>query len=363
MIRIYGQLLGPMMQPVANTKISLRTITTTTSIIHGGHNETITDSQGNYDFQVTPGKYAVFINWLQKAERIKNILIYADSAPGSLQSFMLSPTPDQLTPVMLLETKAAYEEATAAMLRARQWAENPVDVPVLDFKQGAGPEFSAYHWAHKAKEMLDTDTNINWMGPWYADVAYLFRDAVQYLGSAFYCQADNAGQIPDVGLETAYWSLMAKKGDKGDKGDTGTGTPGPEGPPGPQGSPGNPGAEGPPGPAGPPPDMTNYYTKQEVDSIVAGIGGGIPEPGALGSTGMFALRATDPYNDIYVGTIVVGSRLSYCGLMDNDGNLLFTDPASLTPIDPPAGSWKSLFSFSYDGAGTANVAGLFIRVA
>ena len=152
MIRIYGQLLGPMMQPVANTKISLRTITTTASIIHGGHNETTTDSQGNYDFQVTPGKYAVFINWLQKAERIKNIVVWADSEAGSLQSFMLSPTPDQLTPVMLLETKAAYEDATAAILRARQWAENPVDVPVLDFKQGAGPEYSSYHWAYKAYE-------------------------------------------------------------------------------------------------------------------------------------------------------------------------------------------------------------------
>lgn len=360
MIRIYGQLLGPMMQPVANTRISLRTITTTASIIHGGHNDTTTDSQGNYDFQVTPGKYAVFINWLQKPERIKNIAVWADSAPGSLQTFMLSPTPDQLTPVMLLETKAAYEEATAAMLRARQWAENPVDVPVLDFKQGAGPEFSAYHWAHKVKEMLDTDTNINWMGPWYADVTYLFRDAVQYLGSAFYCQADNAGQIPDVGLETAYWSLMAKKGDKGDKGDTGTGTPGPVGP---SGAPGAAGPQGPAGPAGPPPDMSNYYTKAEVDQIVAGIGGGggVPEPGAVGSTGMFTLRMTDPNSVLYVGTVVAGSWLSYSGLKDMGNTLFFTSPASVTPPGPPAGSWKSIFA--YDGADTANAGGLFIRVA
>ena len=60
MIRIYGQLLG--------------------YDAAGGHNKTTTDLQGNYDFQVTLGKYTVFINWLHKPECIKNILACSDDA-------------------------------------------------------------------------------------------------------------------------------------------------------------------------------------------------------------------------------------------------------------------------------------------
>jgi len=91
-----------------------------------------------------PGKYAVFFERGGLKERVNNICVYSDSTPGSQQSFMLAPAADMLTPLMVLEVKTALEEATAAMLRAREWAENPVDVPVLDFEQGAGPEYYAY---------------------------------------------------------------------------------------------------------------------------------------------------------------------------------------------------------------------------
>lgn len=163
-IRIYGQLLGPMGQPLQYMTIRLKTITTTQQIVQDTWSETTTDVNGHYDFSVNPGKYAVSFERQNAKERVRNIQVYSDSAPGNLQSFMLAPTPDQLTPIMVLETKAVLQETTEAMMRSRQWAENPVDVPVLDFGMGAGPEYSAYHWAHKAQEMLDTDTNINWRG-------------------------------------------------------------------------------------------------------------------------------------------------------------------------------------------------------
>ncbi|MFX2611940.1 prophage tail fiber N-terminal domain-containing protein [Enterobacter mori] len=133
-IRIYGQLKGPMNQPVQYMTIRLKAITTTQLIVQEIWSEATIDVSGNYDFSVTPGKYAVFLERQNHKERLRNIEVYSDCAPGDLQSFMLSPSQDLLTPVVVLEIKAALHEATAAMLRARQWAENPVDVPVLDFK-------------------------------------------------------------------------------------------------------------------------------------------------------------------------------------------------------------------------------------
>lgn len=231
-IRIYGQLFGPMGQPLAGLRILLKAITTTAVILQETWSESTVDLNGNYDFSVMPGKYAVFFERRGRKERVNNIYVYSDSAPGTLQSFMLAPAADMLTPLMVLEVKASLEEATAAMLRARQWAENPVDVPVLDFEQGAGPEFSAYHWAHYAEELINTDTNINWRGEWDSTTQYAFRDAVRYQGSSYYCIEGNTGTVPPdiTTADNAAWSLMSAKGDKGNPGDAST-VPGPAGPP------------------------------------------------------------------------------------------------------------------------------------
>lgn len=294
-IRIYGQLVGPMRQPENGVKILLRSITTNQEILQDTWSETTTDTSGNYDFQVMPGKYAVFFERRGQKARVNNIYVYSDSEPGNLQSFFLAPTPDQLTPLMVMEVKGGYEETTAAMYRARQWAENPIDVPVLDFEQGAGPEFSAYHWAHYAKEMLDTDTNINWRGEWNSTTAYAFRDGVRWRPdestaySSYYCEEDNTGiSPPDVATgDNAVWSLMAAGGDKGQGGEAST-VPGPpntltigEVTAVPYGTP--PGASfsgvspnqvlnlvletGPKGDSTPP-DMSNYYTKTDVIGLV-----------------------------------------------------------------------------------------------
>jgi hypothetical protein len=117
-----------------------------------------------------------------------------------------------------------------------------VDVPVLDFEMGAGPEFSAYHWAHKVKEMLDTDTNINWRGEWDPAIAYEFRDAVRWRPdantafSSYYCIEENAGTEPPdiITSENVAWSLMVAGGENGLNGADST-VPGPPGAAGPLG--------------------------------------------------------------------------------------------------------------------------------
>jgi hypothetical protein len=57
--------------------------------------------------------------------------------------------------------------------------------------------------------------------------------------------------------------IQGLKGDKGDKGDTGA-----TGPQGPQGEQGPEGPQGPQGEKGDTPDLTDYYTKQEVNSLI-----------------------------------------------------------------------------------------------
>lgn len=58
------------------------------------------------------------------------------------------------------------------------------------------------------------------------------------------------------------------QGAKGDKGDTGA--QGPAGPAGPMGGPGPRGATGDTGPQGPAPDLTKYYTRSQVDTLLSG---------------------------------------------------------------------------------------------
>lgn len=237
-VRVYGQLIGPMLRPAASVKIVLKAITTNQLIVQDTWAEYVSDSSGNYDFSLTPGKYALFFERSGIKNRVQNIQVYSDSAPGDLQSFMLSPAPELLTPLVVLEARAILESTSAAMLRAREWAENPVDVPVLDFEQGAGPEYSAYHWAHKAMESLNTDTNINWRREWDSGTAYAFRDAVRWRPdsntaySSYYCTEANTGNAPPtiaVG-DNEYWSLMAAGGSSGVDGKDGAdGTDGTDG--------------------------------------------------------------------------------------------------------------------------------------
>jgi hypothetical protein len=311
-------------QPLAGLHIRLKAITTRQQIMQDTWSESVTDQNGNYDFSVMPGKYAVFFTHCGCKERVNNIDVYSDSASGTLQSFMLAPSADMLTPIMVQQVKAAYEGATSATLRARQWAENPVDEPVLDFEQGAGPEYSAYHWANKAKNVIDTDTNINWRGEWNSETAYSFRDAVRFQGASFYCIEAVTGTPPDITNEdNAYWSMMASKGEKGELGIQGeAGVDGSTGATGPQGEPGPQGIQGETGPQGPAGTLATVYA---------------------GDVGCGMFMANISWTDDHgVGTDVPGGNLRPAGIMvpaweemSNAGTYIDNDWVS-------SGTWRCL---------------------
>ncbi len=52
-------------------------------------------------------------------------------------------------------------------------------------------------------------TGLNWQGAWVSTTAYLFRDAVQYNGAAYYCTVANTGNAP---TNASYWSLLSAGG-------------------------------------------------------------------------------------------------------------------------------------------------------
>ena len=102
---------------------------------------------------------------------------------------------------------------------------------------------------------------LQWKNMWSAAITYTKNDVVSDNGSSYISlQENNTNQPPDTPA-SAYWSLLAKKGNTGPQGLPGaTGPVGPEGPQGLNGETGNigpvgpqglPGATGPVGPEGP----------------------------------------------------------------------------------------------------------------
>jgi len=114
----------------------------------------------------------------------------------------------------------------------------------------------------------DGPQGLNWQGTWSAAGVYVVDDAVEYLGSSYFCY-NNVGPVgTNPVLDTAHWALLTMIGAEGTTGPIGptgaastvagptgqqgfAGPTGPAGPDGPIGQTGAPGATGITGPQGP----------------------------------------------------------------------------------------------------------------
>lgn len=89
-------------------------------------------------------------------------------------------------------------------------------------------------------------------GAYDASQAYTYLNWVTSGGSSYVCINKDGAPAGTAVTDTAYWAVMAKKGDTGAQGPKGdTGPQGPTGATGPQGPKGATGATGPQGPQGP----------------------------------------------------------------------------------------------------------------
>ena len=143
---------------------------------------------------------------------------------------------------------------------------------------------------------------LNWQGTWSAAGVYVVDDAVEYLGSSYFCH-NNVGPIgTNPILDTAHWALLTMIGTGGQTGPIGptgaastvagptgqqgfAGPTGPAGPDGPIGQTGDPGADGITGPQGP-----DGATGPQGLPGPQGIAGMTGPQGATGTVGLIGLQ-------------------------------------------------------------------------
>ncbi|HDS4367162.1 TPA: prophage tail fiber N-terminal domain-containing protein [Escherichia coli] len=238
-VRISGVLKDGTGKPVPGCTIELKARRTTetvivTTVAQGQPGET-----GSYSFDVEPGWYRVTLNTEGYAPSyVGDILVKADSEPGTLNKFLMEQDEAQYYPKALAELEAVAAEilkraeaSAASAEEAKKRAEN-----------ARGP----------AGEKGDT-------GP---------QGATGAQGPAGATGAVGPKGEPGPKGERGETGPQGPKGDKGDpggppgpKGDTGPR--GEAGPPGPQGPAGPRGETGPAGPAGPAGSVPDASTSQK----------------------------------------------------------------------------------------------------
>ena len=216
-VRISGVLKDGTGKPVPGCTIELKARRTTetvivTTVAQGQPGET-----GSYSFDVEPGWYRVTLNTEGYAPSyVGDILVKADSEPGTLNKFLMEQDEAQYYPKALAELEAVAAEilkraeaSAASAEEAKKRAEN-----------ARGP----------AGEKGDT-------GP---------QGATGAQGPAGATGAVGPKGEPGPKGERGETGPQGPKGDKGDPG----GPPGPKGDTGPRGEAGPPGPQGPAGPRG-----------------------------------------------------------------------------------------------------------------
>ncbi len=235
-VRISGVLKDGTGKPVPGCTIELKARRTTetvivTTVAQGQPGET-----GSYSFDVEPGWYRVTLNTEGYAPSyVGDILVKADSEPGTLNKFLMEQDEAQYYPKALAE----LEVVAAEILKRAEASAASAEEAKKRAENARGP----------AGEKGDT-------GP---------QGATGAQGPAGATGAVGPKGEPGPKGERGETGPQGPKGDKGDpggppgpKGDTGprgeAGPPGPQGPAGqsgPKGDKGEPGATGPAGPAGP----------------------------------------------------------------------------------------------------------------
>lgn len=169
MARIHG-ILNNASGVRPNTKIVLEAAKTTSDVVIYAPDQTITtDASGNYDFECKPSFYNVTI--IQPGfprEKVGIIQVYSDSVDGSLNEFLTTFKPDDLTPQILKDCIAARDAAEAAAKIAQEESGKVVNATKL------GLQVNNLHTTRDA---------ITWKAGLYVeDPAQLYvHDGVEYL--------------------------------------------------------------------------------------------------------------------------------------------------------------------------------------
>lgn len=159
--RLYGTLRDGLGKPIINATVALLAKGNTITVLTGSEAIFKTDSQGAYNITVQTGYYKVIIG-PQGIEPYKagEIAIYADSKEGSLNSYLTSWAPEELTPEVIAQVKELVANSEQFALEAGR-AAAAAQSDATDASAAADRAESAAEGSLKKAQNLSDLTNIN----------------------------------------------------------------------------------------------------------------------------------------------------------------------------------------------------------
>ncbi|WZL04266.1 tail fiber protein [Escherichia phage SHIN8] len=113
--RLRGTLVDGLNKPIINATVALLAKGNSLTVLSGSEAIFKTSATGTYDITVQTGYYKVIIG-LQGVEPYKagEIAIYADSKEGTLNNYLTSWAPEELTPEVIAQVKDLVAQAETA---------------------------------------------------------------------------------------------------------------------------------------------------------------------------------------------------------------------------------------------------------
>lgn len=201
MAKISGIFSNPLGVPVAGVRILLSSRKTTAATFSGTDAGATTAPDGSYTLSVVTGIYAVSTQAGASLDYLGVIQVYPDSPDGTLNEYLSSFNPDDLTPAVVAEVEELVQEAKAAAADAEQAA--------ADARAAADEAIAARLYPR---------------GEYDPTASYTPNDLVRFAGSEYLALAPVRGIEPPA----APWDLFVEKGAPGEQGGKGEdGEPGP----------------------------------------------------------------------------------------------------------------------------------------
>lgn len=121
-ILISGRLIEPADdKPRSGVTLTLSSVKNSSAVLKHATYQCVTGGNGEYSFNAAPGTYAVSVSvYGAEPERVGQIRVYSDSLPGDLNTFLMAPAEDDLTPEIIRLVDSMRSEAVKAAESAKQ---------------------------------------------------------------------------------------------------------------------------------------------------------------------------------------------------------------------------------------------------
>lgn len=122
MVKISGRLVEPADdKPRSGVTLILSSVKNSSVVLKHATYRCVTGGNGEYSFNAAPGTYAVAVSvYGAEPERVGQIRVYSDSLPGDLNTFLMAPAEDDLTPEIIRLVDSMRSEAVKAAESAKQ---------------------------------------------------------------------------------------------------------------------------------------------------------------------------------------------------------------------------------------------------